>query len=235
MLSHDGKNRMMNLTDAQGEILEQFILYDAETEGNIGKGMSSLDLAKRGIIRKTFSNNFEYLLDNYLIRLEQVEQHGKQIWKYFVVTTNGVSAYLKWTREKDNDKKITLTAKFFPLIAKYWKRLRRIYGRILDDQMLKAIDQIGVQPQIVMHRKGTREKFPSDEIMEVITLPLGGIEVKLIRNISKPRIYKNSGLINYRDTYDFGLDNITNIDTEREISNSLTFVLFYNLINLSKD
>ena len=57
---------MIALTEIQARILEEFLKFNQEDKDN--SGLTSGSLGKRGINRKTFTDNLDYLQNHFLLK-----------------------------------------------------------------------------------------------------------------------------------------------------------------------
>lgn len=221
---------MLGLTDTQGQIIEQFVEHFTNKKGQILNGLTGAELEKYGIVARTFRNHKNYFLDNYLIRLNQIEYHGHQNWYRYQITRLGIIAYLKWIEGKHVKKIILMNRKFFPLIGKHWEQLFTRYGKILSQVMEQTIERIEIKSTMVGSIK--EKPMHSSALTESITLQTGMIDLKLYR-LYKPTIIqvKEKHSLMKIET----LDNKSNLEIDNGISERFTFLFYYNLIGSGKD
>lgn len=214
---------MIGISDSQAKILEKLIEYDLESSE---WGLTSGAIEKRDINRKTFANNINWLLENYFVKITWSDDHGLQVWKYYMVTQLGVLAYLKWITKKDVEKSIDITERFAPLLVKHLGKIKEWYGDIADYALKKAVSQINVNPISVLHLKSKKKSQPSKEMVESMTLTFGSVDIIFYRDMGKPvfeKIHKfGKDIYDHRKNKKFGTD----------IANRFTFAYFFNLINL---
>ncbi len=226
---------MLEMTDTQAKIIEQFIEYDATKYGDTGYGLTAGQLGKK-ITLRTFQLNVDKMLQHYLLRLNRIETHGtskKKHWKYYQLTIYGVLAYLKWRQKHDFAKSITLTKKFFPILGKHWGKLCQQYGKILDYQIQEATSQIDLE-KYRMSNKSSKQVLEFASFKETISLYLGALEIRLHRDIGdleKQQLLHPTRNKKLDQTFD---ENI-NHTLDKTIQDHFTFLLFFNLINLAYD
>lgn len=212
----------MDLSDPQAQILEKMIAHYAESK----LGLTGGAIEKKGVNRKTFANNIDWLLERYYAITIWSENHGLQVWKYYTATPLGILAYLKWIVKKDLDKTITFNGIFAPLLAKHLNQINEWYGDIVTPVMRKTINQINVDPTFTLFFKSKNFSQPSQEMTESMTLTFGLVDVIFYRNMGKST-YKKIHKFG-RDIYDHSNNKKFTID----LSNRFTFAFFFNLINL---
>lgn len=223
------KSNMISLSEKQGQILHAFVEYDADNYGDIGYGLTSGKLEKLGINRKTFDNtdpksinNKDFLINNDLLKITQIDKHGRQKWVYYKITTLGVLAYLRWGSESKSTPEITYSQTFFPLITKNWKKISELYGDLMKDILRYTSLRIDVNSQIVLS-DGNRS-LKSKSIGCSVTLRIGALDVIFVTFDGK---------------YDYHVDkkDVTvyiddkNDELNFNLANSFTFLFYYNLIN----
>ena len=142
---------MINLTDKQSEILEEFLKFSNENDEE--SGLTSGSLGKRGINRKTFTDNLEFLLNHDLLKQVKIIEHGHQKWKFYEITSFGIIALYLWQHENKKIKKIEFSEKFFPLIKRHEKVLRKLTKDQFNNAFFKAISSIKFDPMVEVYDK----------------------------------------------------------------------------------
>ena len=140
---------MINLTDKQSEILEEFLKFSNENDEE--SGLTSGSLGKRGINRKTFTDNLEFLLNHDLLKQVKIIEHGHQKWKFYEITSFGIIALYLWQHENKEIKKIEFNEKFFPLIKRHEKVLRKLTKDQFNRAFVHAISSITFEPVIEVY------------------------------------------------------------------------------------
>lgn len=233
MCHHDGFSIMLDLSDAQGKIIKEFINFDADKLGNVGYGLTAGAIEKRGINRRTFETNVNELVKNNFLYLTKSEKHGatKSPWRYYIVSHFGVLAYFKWINKTKIDKYGVITKRFFPLITKHWIELKKIYVELLYEVLQNTTDQLSLEPQVSLLGKNQSKQLHSKKLVEKMTIKLGTIDVTLYRNIQILEIFEWEH--NYAGDKIYGYSH--NIDIEKGVTDRFTFVFYFNLINLGLD
>lgn len=229
---------MFDPTDAQGKIIEEFIDYDAEKKGNVGYGLSSGGMEKRGINRRTFvnnvddlvSNNFLYLTHSKIYSTRKKNKEIKSPWNYYVVSHLGVLAYIKWATR--NNKDFSITKKFFPLITKHMKELQKLYGYdIISLFFQKTVDQINVKPQGQITSPNHEQRIKLKKLNATMTLPIQDLEVTFTDFIGEPKTKE----IKRFDGLEYDFDYSQNETIDKTITDRFTFAFYFNLINASQN
>ena len=242
---HVKSGNMLPITDAQGRILEKFIEYDGKMEGKIKNGLTSGALEKLGISRQTFDKkdkeremkrgkkietNKDYLLEHYFIRRNKTEDHGTQIWEYYLITTLGVLEYLKWKASELLKTPATITKTFFPLIIEHLQELQSLYHKdVIGIVLLETAKKIKVQPEVTIRTINTRKIIPTKNLTMEMSLPMGQVDVVLYHDLGEPKIIMKPSKLT--KIYDDSQNNKLN----QKISEWYTFAFYYNLINLPSD
>ena len=221
---------MLNLNDIQGRILNAFVEYDGDNNGEIGYGLTSGKLEKLGINRKTFDNtdpksinNKDFLVDNYFLRITRKEKHGLQTWNYYKISTLGVIAYLKWAYNTITSPDVTFSQTFFPLITRHIKIIHEMYGDTMSNILSNTSMKINITPQVTGFVK--KQRVESNSIVCSMSLRIGDFDLIYHQFLGKP-IFKK---IQYRTDIDF--DDKQNITLNQKLSECFTFLFYYNLIN----
>ena len=221
---------MLEITDTQGRILEAFMKYDAQKEGNVGYGLTSGGLEKMGINRKSFDNtdknsinNRQHLLKNDLITPTRIEKHGKQNWQYYKLTILGVLAYLKWANHVGLKK--IISSSFFPLILMHAKEVRKLYGQITDGILAITADRLELELQETLVNSDTGQEKKFGDMIEATTLPIFFVDVTFFRIFKRLKIQR----IDHGITTTF--EN-PNLETYNKIADKFTFVFYFNFLNL---
>ncbi len=216
---------MLDLSDTQAKIIKVFIENYRDNSGKIFQGIAQKGLKKYGLEPRTFGNHKNYFLKNYFLRLSAVGFHGNTKHYFFQITRFGVLAYLKWaSAQPQND--VLLDKDFFPLLGKYWKKLHNIYGDVFLDIHQKSITCLEISHQYVLSVKGNDHS--SDKFTEVMTVPMGVVEIKLFNDYPVVKLQENPTEISVNETKIFESLN-QNIDDK--ITARFTFLSFYNLLD----
>ena len=161
ILYHAVDNSRLSITDTQEKILWTFLENRDITEvrdnlpKNIEKlenfdrfepmmrGLTSYDLGKNNMPRRTWDINKEYLLGFQLVVLIREEKKGKQLRRYYDITPVGRFTLLQKmdiaSLEKDFIKKFSV---FVPAVAKHWTELQKIWGEKLYFILKSSLLQI---------------------------------------------------------------------------------------------
>lgn len=107
------------------------------------KGLTSYDLGKNNIPRRTWEINRKYLQDFQLVSIIREMKTGKQLRKYYDITPIGIFTLLQKldvaSLEENFMKKFST---FVPEIAKQWKELEKIWGDKLYFVLKRSLLQI---------------------------------------------------------------------------------------------
>ncbi len=186
MLYHVGDHSMIDLSDIQAEILKTFLDYERKTEGNISKGLTSGAVAKRGLNRRTFEINIDFLLAHHLLKITKEEKHGTQTCKYYDLTPLGVIAFLKWNGQQKPRKNFVLSNRFFPHITKYKKQLEELFTKKgLQIILERTTEQIDLNPlQIIKDKNGKEISRTSwhNERMQLLLVSGSALEISVFNN-----------------------------------------------------
>lgn len=215
---------MLELNNAQARIIEKFIEVYRNQSNIVTDGVTGYELDKLGNLAKLFRNHRKFLLDNYLIRLNQVEHHFTRHKMLFQVTRLGVLAHLKWMTMQEF-KEIWHDRDFFPLLWKHWDKLVDIFGDILFDVLRKTINRIEVKPKMIIEYKGNRINDPN--LIESIMIPLGKTEIKFFREYNS--LIKQKIPDRIREGVEY-LE-FVNQEIDNKITERFSFLFYFNLLN----
>ena len=188
---HDDFLKEIIISDTQEEIISTIIEDRKNFEANDRKGISSARIEKLGINRKTFENNIDFLLQNYLLIVTNEEEHKKQIWIYYDVTPlsyllllrkSGVEIVLKRTKEGSLNE-------FFPYIMRHWEELKKIYGIQIYRSFYSAVKKIDVYLGSHTERGRKARSHRHLEYHSIVNFPSHNISFKNYFFIKK---YENS-------------------------------------------
>lgn len=226
---------MISISNIQAEILEKFTDYDLKTQGEVGKGLSNAALGKRGINRRTFELNENFLLNHYLIKLVHIEKHGIQTWKYYDITPLGVFSYLKWCRTNRKQSEIIHSKRFFPYLVKHEKNLKKLIGDSFFNHLVNdAIRQIDVYPEFtISDMKGKELGYPTTFIEKTI-IEFNTISILFHRIFNINPEKKQFGAFTKKGEILGDKEDVTIFVDDRTITDrvidKLTFLFFYNLL-----
>lgn len=179
---------MIEITESQASILEKFLEYE-ELSKDSENGLTGGSLGKRGINRKTFTDNLAFLEEHYLIYKNFEEQHGIQNWKFYRIFPFGALSYYLWKIRKYPTKEIKISKKFFPLIHDYYPKLKKWFGNEVNYCLRNALMNLDLEPYFIY----TNEK---DEI---------------IGTSSQFKFFVHSRSFTFSEEYDFlGLEHTIN-------------------------
>ena len=221
---------MIGLTQSQSEILQEFFKYDIETKGDVGRGLTSASLGKRGVNRRTFEINQNFLLNHYLIKTSFEEKHGHQTWKYFDITAFGAMTLILWNKRKDQKEKIELSNRFFPDIVRYRKKLEKLYGKLFEQILLNTIESFEISPDVIIIDKSGKEVTHTSATSELMKFNFGRTEFVSERHYD----LRGKLMIDVMDENDHVLKTDDWNEGQKspdEIIDRFTFKFFYNLIS----
>ena len=161
ILYHAMNNSRLSITDTQEKILWTFLenrdativrdrlpkntekLENFDKFGQMIRGLTSYDLGKNNIPRRTWDINKEYLVDYQLVSLIRKEKKGKQIRKYYDITPVGRFTLAQKldikTLKQDFMKKFSV---FVPEIARHWTELEKTWGDKIYFVLKRSLLQI---------------------------------------------------------------------------------------------
>jgi len=151
---HDEEFSEITMTEIQKKIIS-VILNDRKNWSHGLSGITSGRIEKLGINRKTFENNIDGLLKNYLIIVKAEEKHDKQIWVFYDITPLAVIVMLKnqYSQHVFGKLKEKSFEEFFPLLMRYWSEIKKIYGdeiyQFLDTAVRKITSFSGYYTKVV--------------------------------------------------------------------------------------
>ena len=195
---------------------------------NDEKGISTAFLGKRGINRRTFEINQDFMLQNYLIKITNKEKHGIQTWKYYKITPHGVVAYLKWCQLKDKQIHQSILQSYFPSIFEHYDALQKMYGTMFYYIFNHAINQFNLKPNLEVIDISTKEIIKNKDrynFLETITVP------HKINKFNFSR-FKNLDQESEKVGRSANPDYFNDLEIEDNITNRITFLFFYDLIVL---
>ena len=99
-------------------------------------------------------------------------QHGHQKWKFYDITSFGVIALNLWQYENKKISKIEINEKFFPLIKKHEKELKKLGRDEFYRAYFDAIRSIQLYPWEEIYDKQTK-KYVTHSIEHFALIPLG--------------------------------------------------------------
>lgn len=196
---------------------------------NDEKGISTAFLGKRGINRRTFEINQDFMLQNYLIKITNEEKHGIQTWKYYKITPHGVVAYLKWCQLKDKQIHQSILQSYFPLIFEHYDALQKMYGTMFYYIFNHAINQFDLKPNLEVIDISTKEIIKNKDrynFLETITVPHKTNRFNFSR-------FKNLDQESEKVGRNANPDYFNDLKIEDNITNRITFLFFYDLIVLT--
>jgi len=196
---------------------------------NDGKGISTAFLGKRGINRRTFEINQDFMLQNYLIKITNKEKHGIQTWKYYKITPHGVVAYLKWCQLKNKQIHQSILQSYFPSIFEHYDALQKMYGTMFYYIFNHAINQFDLKPNLEVIDISTKEITKNKDrynFLETITVPHNTNRFNFSR-------FKNLDQESEKVGRNANSDYFNDLKIEDNITNRITFLFFYDLIVLT--
>ncbi len=142
---------MITLTNTHQSILGAFVNPKFKEKN---EEMSSGDLKKEGINRRTFEINQEFLLSNGLVKIHSRKKHGTQVWIYYQITKIGLLVLLKSLAASKNTKKLEEYLIHFPQIKIHANDIRRIFGsKVFEETMIAALDNFELKIQATKNQK----------------------------------------------------------------------------------
>ncbi|MGI0057756.1 MAG: hypothetical protein ACREAK_10355 [Nitrosarchaeum sp.] len=217
---------MISLTKSQTQIIEKLMKFEKE---NDEKGISTAFLGKQGINRRTFEINQDFLLQNYLIKITNTEKHGIQTWKYYKITPHGVIAYLKWCQLNQKQIHQKILQSYFPSIFEHFDALQKMYGTMFYYVFNQAINQFDLKPNLEVYDFSKKEivKNPNRyNFRETIAVPHKTTRIIFARFLN----FDLESVIVGRNA---NPDYFNDLEVEDNITNRITFLLFYDLIVLA--
>ena len=161
MIYHVVDSSTLTITDTQEKILWCFLEHRNTTmvqdnlPRNLGKvknfdkfepmirGLTSYDLGKNKIPRRTWEINRKYLQDFQLVAIIREMKTGTQLRKYYDITPIGIFTLLqKLDLDSLEQNFIKNFSTFVPEIARYWEELEKMWGDKLYFILKKSLFQI---------------------------------------------------------------------------------------------
>ena len=99
------------------------------------------------------------------------------------------SGYLKQISPSKVNKTIKIIERFFPLIAKHWKKITKLYSVYTNDILKKSIDCISVEEQMYLVKSGNGKGRIIMNPEEIMTLQFENLRVTFMK-IFEGDVYK---------------------------------------------
>ena len=204
-----------------------FIENYRDTTDNVSEGISANGLQKYNIVKGTFRNHTAHFLNHYVLRLSTLKQQGNNNSKFYQITPFGILTYLKWTRTHESPK-LDLDGDFFPKLFEHWASLIDIFGPdVFFKVVSRTLDKIDIIPEL----EGTIDDKPFyyGRLDESIMIPMGLVEVKIVRKYEKAKIQEIPTTKGWRK---FKAYKTLNQEIDDKINERFTFLLLFNLLHL---
>jgi hypothetical protein len=132
------------------------------------RGLTSYDLQKHGILRRTWDINKEFLIKNQLIHLIRERKTGQQTRQFYDITSLGIF-WLLQNQDIDSLKHDFLRkySSHTILTEKRWKDMKKLFGEYLFYILKRSVEQISWEDTLP---PGVIKKYPRDKKMIKDTL-----------------------------------------------------------------
>lgn len=199
------------------------------------KGLTSYDLGKNEIPRRTWEINRKYLQDFQLVAIIREMKTGTQLRKYYDITPIGIFTLLQKldvdSLEQNFMKKFST---FVPEIAKQWKELEKMWGDKLYFVLKKSLLQINwfqwrKEIRIIEQKRDENKiKKTCEQIFSLCDKIPNEIQEKYsnIIQMIKNNEYKKSGFDLQADVHEAVKGNLKTLEPREHI-------LVFHLIKLS--
>lgn len=214
---------MIEVNHTQAGIIQAFL---KSNKGRIEskEGLSSIDLKKLGVNRKSFDNHLGFLLNHRLIKIARREdKHGVQTWTYYKLTLVGVLSYLQYITSSEIRKNVKLM-KYFPLIVRHWEKIDKWYGGYSAIILQRILKNFNIEKKVYVGERESKEEAPLHINLEsILTLQLNEFEVSF---------KKEAGFDPYKESEQQNDLNQEFEELESEIVKDFTFTFFFYFLNL---
>lgn len=212
------------------------------------RGLTSYDLEKNKIPRRTWDINSKYLLDYELVVLIREEKKGKQLRKFYDITPIGMFTLLQKldieTLEQDFLKKFS---KQVPEISKHWASLEEKFGKTLFFILKRSLLQINwshYRKPMEIDENGYSVPFGAALIEKTIfPFESESMELTLFRKYTdfttakgkQSRVEIGENIESVKIVIPTSIHLIDFDKISNNILKRLVFVFYYNLIRLHKE
>ena len=209
-----------SITDAQKNILQVFLEKQKMPFENKIRGLSSYDLRQNKIPGRTWDINKSHLKKNRLIEIVKTEKTGKQIRKYYRITTLGIFILMKNCERSEFVKILKKYHAEIPDLKQNWSTISEIYGKIFNELSYRTLNRIKLTTVESAYEK-------KELVWETLQIDLILPTEDILVNIS---FGKRIGLKNHEAMMsDEGFIDVN--DLGMKIFEYYVFLLFYELRN----
>lgn len=213
---------MIKINQTQTGIIQAFL---RSNKGKIDskEGLSSRDLKKLGVNRKSFENHLGFLQNYGLVKLTREERgHGFQVWRYYNITLIGVLSYLQYITSLEIKKNPELM-KCFPLIVKHWEKINKLYGAYSIIILERILENFNIEKKVYIGERESKEAPLHINLESVLTLQFDNLEILF---------KKEAGFNPYKKLEQQNNLNLEFEYLENEISRDFVFAFFFYFLNL---